>query len=238
MNKKQGNFARHLTKEIYSSYASLLINLAYTESSKKWKKTTTSKLGRQVQEIVRGERVDISENTINRFLHGLNYTAPTTLGQYKGCHNFVTSEIEMEDLVSKESIMNWIAGLIATDNKAAAWVANSMVHITKASLTFLEKVKWEVVRAQLQPIGNDQTLSPSQVSLVACIISVYAFNVRYIIATEMRDFSLNEKVVSFSIRRLCVHVNIPPNKLVDIYVEAKKINVVTKIKDVRTHYMV
>ncbi|XP_049378025.1 uncharacterized protein LOC125842747 [Solanum stenotomum] len=45
-------------------------------------------------------------------------------GLYEGRHLLVTSEVEMDDPVSRESIMTLIARLIATDSEAASWVAN------------------------------------------------------------------------------------------------------------------
>ncbi|KAH0658098.1 hypothetical protein KY289_026846 [Solanum tuberosum] len=51
----------------------------------------------------------------------------------------------------------------------------------------------------------------------------------------MRDHTLNERAslsFPFLIRRLCMHANISPNKLLDICVEAKKITKVTRINDV------
>ncbi|KAK4713470.1 hypothetical protein R3W88_019377 [Solanum pinnatisectum] len=53
----------------------------------------------------------------------------------------------MEDQTSRERIMRWIASYIAMEKKAAAWVCDSYVHITKASLTFPAKVWWSIVRA-------------------------------------------------------------------------------------------
>lgn len=58
---------RHLKKESCSFYAALLMNLTHTESSEKGKKATTLKLGSLAEVVVRDDRVDILETTINRF---------------------------------------------------------------------------------------------------------------------------------------------------------------------------
>jgi len=63
----------------------------------------------------------------------------------------------------------------------------------------------------------------------------YFMNVGRIIATEMRDRALNERVgFSFPclIGKLCCQANIPPNKLVDKPVDASRITDAYKIKDV------
>ncbi|KAK4731432.1 hypothetical protein R3W88_024420 [Solanum pinnatisectum] len=129
--------------------------------------------------------------------------------------------------------MKWISRLIESGSEAAAWVDNPQMHITKASLTFPAKVWWAVVRAQLRSTGNENTISPLLSSLVACIMVGYPLNVGRIIITEMRDCALNERAsLQFLClkRRLCVHANIPPNKLVDRYVEATKVTAMSKIK--------
>jgi len=67
------------------------MNLSHTESTQTGKKVTTSKLGPLVEVVIWGEKVDISETTINKFLHGQGYTAPTMVGLYEVHHHSVTS---------------------------------------------------------------------------------------------------------------------------------------------------
>ncbi|KAH0769048.1 hypothetical protein KY290_013029 [Solanum tuberosum] len=90
--------------------------------------------------------MDISEDTINKMLHGPEYIAPSSVGLFESKHHVVTSEAEMEDLTSREWVMHWIAGLIASEGENATWVAGTQVQITKASLSFQAKVWWAVVR--------------------------------------------------------------------------------------------
>uniref|UniRef100_M1DLY8 Integrase core domain containing protein n=1 Tax=Solanum tuberosum TaxID=4113 RepID=M1DLY8_SOLTU len=108
----------------------------------------------------------------------------------------------MEDPSLRECIMHWIGGYIATEGEMVAWLSESHVQITTVSLNFPAKVWWSIVRAQLRPTTNDNTLSPSLALLVACLMDVYLVN-----------------------------ANIPPNKLVDKPVEASRITAASKIKD-------
>ncbi|KAH0707695.1 hypothetical protein KY289_012771 [Solanum tuberosum] len=117
-------------------------------------------------------------------------------GLFKGKHHVVKSESEMDDSSLRERIMRWIAGYIAIEREVVAWVSNPHVPITKASLTFLAKVWWSIVRAQLRPTTNDNTLSPSLASLVACLMVGYLVNAGRIISTEMRDGALNDRAAS------------------------------------------
>ncbi|KAH0657825.1 hypothetical protein KY289_026573 [Solanum tuberosum] len=123
-------------------------------------KAAALKLALLDEVYIRGAKVDISKTEVNKFMHGLECTTPTTV-LYEVRHRSVTSELEMSNLVPRERITRWIVGLITTDGQAASWVANPKLHITKASLSFPAKVRWVIVRAQLRPTGNDNTLSLS-----------------------------------------------------------------------------
>ncbi|KAH0698590.1 hypothetical protein KY284_012805 [Solanum tuberosum] len=104
--------------------------------------------------VVRGKSVDISEDTINKMLHGPEYIAPSSVGFFEGKHHALTSEAEMEDPTSRERVMHWIAGLIASEGENSTWVAGT----------------------QLRPTSNDNTLSPSLTLLVACLMAGYPVN--------------------------------------------------------------
>uniref|UniRef100_M1DY22 Putative plant transposon protein domain-containing protein n=1 Tax=Solanum tuberosum TaxID=4113 RepID=M1DY22_SOLTU len=142
---------------------------------------------------VQGQSIDISETRVNRMLHGPEYRTHVSVGLFEVRHQTVTSETEMDDPSSREFVMRWIFGQIAIEGETASWVANAEVQITKASLLFPSKVWWAFFRAQLLATANDNTLSPSFASLVACLIVVYLLNVVRIIATKMRDKTLNER---------------------------------------------
>uniref|UniRef100_M1DF18 Uncharacterized protein n=1 Tax=Solanum tuberosum TaxID=4113 RepID=M1DF18_SOLTU len=148
--------------------------------------------------------MDISKSTINRMLHGPEYTTPASVGLFEGKYHAMTSETEMQDQSSRERVMRWIAKKIALEGENAAWVTGS----------------------QLRPTGNDNTLSPSLASLVACLMDGYPVNVGRIIATEMRDRPL--KVLKSSRRswprcelKLPVHVPTPvmPECLMNFFSE-------------------
>ena len=61
--------------------------------------------------------------------------------------------------------MRWIPRLTTTNVEATSWAAHQQVHIPKASLTFPTKVWFAVAPAQLRPIRNDNSLSPSQANI-------------------------------------------------------------------------
>ncbi|KAH0714986.1 hypothetical protein KY284_007891 [Solanum tuberosum] len=135
----------------------------------------------------------MSEATINRMLHGPEYSAPTSVDLFEGKHHEVTSDATVEIQSSREKVLRWIAKQIAIDGENVVWVTTMPTLIPKASLSFSAKVWWAIVCAQLRPTGNDNTLSPSLVYLVSCLMAGYPVNVGHIIATEMRNRALNEK---------------------------------------------
>ncbi|KAH0715018.1 hypothetical protein KY284_007923 [Solanum tuberosum] len=194
MNNDPRVYTSHLPRELYAIYLATLMNkAAKIESSKRAQKAIAATFNLLETITVWGEVVDISEALINRMLHDPEYSSSASVGLFKAKHHAVTSEAEMEDQTSRERIMRWISSYIATEKKAAVWVSDSHIHITKASLTFLAKVWWSIVRAQLRPTGNDNTLSPPLASLVACLMAGYLVNAGWIIPTEMRDRALNER---------------------------------------------
>ncbi|KAH0679020.1 hypothetical protein KY284_020105 [Solanum tuberosum] len=153
---------------------------------------------------------------------------------FEGKHHEITSDTMMEDQNSLERVLRWIAKQIAIDGENAVWVTTTPTLITKASLSFPDKDWWAIVRAQLRPTANDNTLSPSLASLVACLMVGYPINAGRIISTEMRDSALNERVglpFPFMIGKLCRQVSIPPNSLIDRWGEAFRLIEVSKIKD-------
>ncbi|KAH0748313.1 hypothetical protein KY290_027545 [Solanum tuberosum] len=78
------------------------------------------------------------------------------------------------------------------------------------------KVWWAVVRAQLRPTANDNTLAASLASLVSYLMVGYPVNAGRIIMTDMRDRALNERATlpfHCLLGKLCRGANIPLNSL-------------------------
>uniref|UniRef100_M1E122 Uncharacterized protein n=1 Tax=Solanum tuberosum TaxID=4113 RepID=M1E122_SOLTU len=84
MNNASGEYSSHLAREFYESYATTLMNFtAETETTKWGKKDLASTWGPLNSIMVRGKWIDISEATINKMMHGLEYTAPDSIGLFK-----------------------------------------------------------------------------------------------------------------------------------------------------------
>ncbi|KAH0698466.1 hypothetical protein KY284_012681 [Solanum tuberosum] len=171
-------------------------------------------------------------------MHVPEYSAPSSVGLFEGKHHEVTSDTTMEIQSSRKMVLRWIAKQIAIDGENAVWVTTMLTLIPKSSLSFPAKVWWAIVRAQLRPTRNGNTLSPSLASLVACLMAGYPVNVGRIIATKMINRALNEKSrfpFPCLIGKLCRQADIPPNKLIDRWCDAFRLIYVSKIKDVINH---
>ncbi|KAH0748361.1 hypothetical protein KY290_027593 [Solanum tuberosum] len=107
MSNAPGEYSSHLTREFYSSYAATLMNFVVGIETTKWgQKDVAITLGPLNLIMVRGKSIDISEATINKMLHGLEYTAPASVGLFEGKHHEVTSDTTMEIQSSREKVLS------------------------------------------------------------------------------------------------------------------------------------
>ncbi|KAH0768934.1 hypothetical protein KY290_012915 [Solanum tuberosum] len=121
MNNAPGEYIVHLPRDFYAIYASTLMNtVVVTETTKRAQKTLATILAPLDTITIQGKIVNISEESINRMLHGPEYATPASAGLFEGNHHAVTSESEMKDHTSQERIMHWIAHYIAIEREAVA----------------------------------------------------------------------------------------------------------------------
>lgn len=149
---------------------------AAAETTKRRQKEFATTLGPLESIIVRVKSIDNSDTSINWILHEPKYIAPPSVGLFKGKHHEITNAANMEDQASREKVLHWIAKQIAIDGENKSWVITIPLTIAKATLTYPTKVWWVVVRSQLRPMANDNTLSPSHASLESCLLSGYPVN--------------------------------------------------------------
>lgn len=119
------SFCPTLVREFYANYQAHLENMC-----REGEKAADQPLLDKVP--VRGVIVDISEATINRFLHGPNFTPQST------------SSTLYARLKHRENQRNWLATLIADGEPE--WLTNPSERIFKASLTSEARFWWGIVR--------------------------------------------------------------------------------------------
>lgn len=67
--------------------------------------------------------MNIFEDIINNVKHGLEYITPTSMGLFEDKHHTLTSEFEMQDPSSQQSIMHWITSYIVHEGEVVTCVS-------------------------------------------------------------------------------------------------------------------
>lgn len=179
-----GYYGPAIIEEFYFNYVASLLNSIQSNHSKRLKKQLACRLSPQAYVMVHGVRVDSSKTTIHRFLFSLDYRSPPNV-LFMDRHLKMMDEGRMSDSTSRAALLKWIAARITIQGVDVPWCTNPRVSITKASLNFIAKFWWSVVRTRLRPTNNDNILQPSYASLVACLMAKFGINVGWIIATDM-----------------------------------------------------
>lgn len=97
----------------------------------------------QLQVLVLGVCIDISECTINRIL----------FGQLSKALNL---NLELDHRLTTTSTQLLYISTVLTEGGDASWLNNKM--ITKSSFTFVEKFRWDMSRLKLMPLRGDTNL--------------------------------------------------------------------------------
>ena len=234
MAKELGSYSPILIREFYAAYAATLLNVVTEGGSKKKKRAAATKLDPISQVQVRGVQVQISEETIMRFLYGPTFDAIIRTRYYEHLHHATADEERMRNPTRRSKTQKWVAETIALEGENAPWVANSQQTITKASLKFAAKFWWAVVRSRLWPTTNDNTLHPTQAALVASIMARKGIHSGRLICTEMRDRALNERAAfpfPCLVQALCDAAKVQMNRHFDQRTTCKRTTTAAKIKD-------
>uniref|UniRef100_M1DVW3 Integrase core domain containing protein n=1 Tax=Solanum tuberosum TaxID=4113 RepID=M1DVW3_SOLTU len=107
--------------------------------------------------VVRGCPLDISDATIRRFLYGPttghSWSLNTTEFGYRW--DIVRSGAFQRKGEQREALILWLAKYIAADGERAEWVAAPRLGIRKATLNFVAKFFWLLVRNRVSPTKAD-----------------------------------------------------------------------------------
>ncbi|PHT35754.1 hypothetical protein CQW23_23454 [Capsicum baccatum] len=193
-----------LVLEFYANYQAQLENMCRSEE-----RVTDYSLLDRVQ--VRGVRVDVSIRTINRFLHGPNFTPQdTSPSVYARIKNWAKQH-------------PWLANIIA--ERKPTWVTNPNERIYKSYLTEEAKFWWGVMRIWMMPTDGDNILDEDRAILVAIMEKKLPLNFKKIIADEIKIRMSRTKATypfSYLIIKLCRAANVPEIAGVDDDIPARK----------------
>lgn len=148
--KEGDTYCPTLVREFYANYAAILENMC-----KKGEKAADKPNMNQIP--VRSVMVDLSDRTINWFLHGPNFIPP------------VTSQKFYHRMTDRANQRTWLAQVIADGE--LEWLHNPSARIFKASLTQEARFWWGVVRYRLMPTVGDNIIGENRAVLVASLLS-------------------------------------------------------------------
>ncbi|MCD7449206.1 hypothetical protein HAX54_050644 [Datura stramonium] len=156
--KTLGKYNMEMVHEFYTNYYCTLEKKAPSKNVIKKEPVLDSLRVRVIP-------VDISEKTITRFLMDGDYTVPTQTTEYdyrmeemKGIRKLSTED--------KVMLFQWRTNINSKDKEGSEWVIGRKP-IYKASLNFLAKSWWSIVRHRLASTVNDKVLRVDKAALVA-----------------------------------------------------------------------
>ncbi|KAG5615083.1 hypothetical protein H5410_014907 [Solanum commersonii] len=123
--------------------------------------------------LVRGCLVEISHTTIRRFLYGPTaghfWSLNTTEFDY--IWDIVRSGAFQRNAEQREDVILWLARYIAADGERAEWVAAPWLGIWKATLNFVAKFFWLLMRNRVSPTKDDNQVMWDRAVMVAALVA-------------------------------------------------------------------
>ncbi|KAG5619614.1 hypothetical protein H5410_004832 [Solanum commersonii] len=144
-------------REFYVSYAATLRGSISKRSKPLAQDPLTSTL-------VRGCPVDISPAMIRRFLYGptAGHSWSLNIAEFDYRWDIVRSGAFQRNSEQREAVILWLARYIATDGERAEWVTAPRLGIRKATLTFVAKFFWLLVRNRVSPTKADNQVTDTR----------------------------------------------------------------------------
>ncbi|KAG5585141.1 hypothetical protein H5410_045575 [Solanum commersonii] len=168
MARDPGTYSEEIVREFYASYAATLGDSISKQSKPLAQAPLTSTL-------VRGCSVDISPATIRRFLYGpiAGHSWSLNTAEFDYRWDIVRSGAFQRNLAEREVIILWLAGTFFADGEHAEWVAAPRLGIRKATLNFVAKFFWLLVRNRVSPTkAHNQVTWDRAVMVVALVAGV------------------------------------------------------------------
>ncbi|KAG5632509.1 hypothetical protein H5410_004226 [Solanum commersonii] len=166
MARDPGTYIEELMREFYASYAATLRGSISKRSKPLAQDPLTSTL-------VRGCPVDISPATIRRFLYGptAGHSWSLNTAEFDYRWDIVRSGAFQRNSEQREAVILWLARYIAADGERAEWVAAPRLGIRKATLTFVAKFFWLLVRNRVSPTKADNQVTWDRAVMVAALVA-------------------------------------------------------------------
>ncbi|KAG5611704.1 hypothetical protein H5410_022985 [Solanum commersonii] len=182
MARDPGTYSEDIVREFYASYAATLRGSISKRSNPMDQDPLTSI-------VVRGCLVDISHATISRFLYclttGHSLSLNTTEFEYR-C-DIVQNGAFQRNAEQREAIILWLAKYIAADGEHAEWIAVPRLGILKATLNFVAKFFWLLVRNRVSPTKADNQLIWERVIMVPTLVAGVEIDFACMLLVEIHE---------------------------------------------------
>ncbi|KAG5611136.1 hypothetical protein H5410_022417 [Solanum commersonii] len=165
MAQEPGTYSEEIVREFYASYAATLRGSISKRSKPLAQDPLTSTL-------VRGCLVDISPATIRQFLYGptASHSWSLNTAEFDYIWDIVRSDAFQRNSEQREAVIHWLTKFIAADGEHAEWVAAPRLGIRKATLTFMAKFFWLLVRNRVSPTKADNQVTWDRAVMVATLL--------------------------------------------------------------------
>uniref|UniRef100_M1DG60 Integrase core domain containing protein n=1 Tax=Solanum tuberosum TaxID=4113 RepID=M1DG60_SOLTU len=165
MARDPGTYREEIVREFYASYVATLRGSISKRSKPLAQDPLTSTM-------VRGFSVDISPATISRFLYGptTGHSWSLNTAEFDYRWDIVRSGTFQRNAEQREAVILWLARYITADGERAEWVATPRLGIRKATLNFVAKFFWLLVRNRVSPTKADNQLTWDRVVMVAALV--------------------------------------------------------------------
>uniref|UniRef100_M1D9C2 Integrase core domain containing protein n=1 Tax=Solanum tuberosum TaxID=4113 RepID=M1D9C2_SOLTU len=139
--------------------------------------------------MVRGCSVDISPATISRFLYGptTGHSWSLNTAEFDYRWDIVRSGAFQRNAEQREAVILWLARYIAADGERTEWVAAPRLGIRKATLNFVAKFFWLLVRNRVSPTKADNQLTWDRVVMVAAMVAGVEIDFARMLLTEIYE---------------------------------------------------
>uniref|UniRef100_M1DHT2 Integrase core domain containing protein n=1 Tax=Solanum tuberosum TaxID=4113 RepID=M1DHT2_SOLTU len=182
MARDPGTYSEEIVREFYASYAATLRG----SISKRSKPIAQDPL---TPTMVLGCPVDISHATISRFLYG-----PTTghfwslnTTEFDYIWDIVQRGAFQRNAEQRETVILWVAKYIVAYGERAEWVATPRLGIRKATLNFVAKFFWLLVRNRVSPTKADNQLTWDRAVMVAALVAGVEIDFARMLLVEIHE---------------------------------------------------
>ncbi|KAG5579575.1 hypothetical protein H5410_050202 [Solanum commersonii] len=182
MAREPGTYSEEIVREFYASYAATLRGSISKRSKPLAQDPLTSTL-------VRGCPVDISPATIRRFLYGptAGHSWSLNTAEFDYRWDIVRSGAFQRNSEQREAVIHWLAKYIAADGERAEWVAAPRLGIRKATLTFVAKFFWLLVRNRVSPTKVDNQVTWDRAVMVAALVAGVEIDFARMLLAEIHE---------------------------------------------------